>query len=44
MTLSHISRDMRFIVPSRVMPALFTRMSIGPTSVSIRFTAAAQAS
>ena len=35
---------MRFMVPSRVMPALFTSTSIGPTSASIRFTAAAQAS
>ena len=31
-TASHMSRDMRCSVPSRVMPALFTRISIGPTS------------
>ncbi|GAV37114.1 hypothetical protein ROTAS13_04807 [Roseomonas sp. TAS13] len=39
-TSSHILRSMRFMVPSRVMPALFTRISIGPYFSRIPATAA----
>ena len=37
-TSSQLSKPMRCSVPSRVMPALLTRMSIGPSSASMRAT------
>ena len=43
-TASHCSKLMRCSVPSRVMPALLTSTSTGPSSASIAFTAASQAS
>jgi len=42
-TSSHIVRVIRASVPSRVMPALLTSTSIGPSSRVICCTAASQA-
>ncbi len=42
-TASHMSRDMRDMVASRVIPALLTRMLIGPAPSPISFTAFSQA-
>ncbi len=41
-TASHMSRLIRAMVPSRVMPALLTRISTGPCCSAICFTAASQ--
>jgi hypothetical protein len=43
-TADHCSLVMRWKNPSRVMPALLTRISTGPTALSTCFTPAAQAS
>ena len=43
MTWDHWSKVMRWKVPSRVMPALLTRMSTGPCSPSIALMPASQA-
>ena len=42
-TAVHCSIDILWNIVSRVIPALFTRMSIGPTSLSICLTASPQA-
>ena len=44
MTASHMLRFMRNSVPSRVMPALLTTISIGPNSAMISAIAVWQAS
>jgi hypothetical protein len=43
-TSSQAARSIRFIVPSRVIPALLTRISTGPSSLSTCATPARQAS
>ncbi len=42
MTACHFSKVILWKAPSRVMPALFTRTSIGPTSASIALMPASQ--
>ena len=43
MTAFHCSKSMRCSVESRVMPALLTRISIGPSAASMAFTPSWQA-